>query len=666
MKINLGKFQKVSGDVHHSILRDPKGHEIKVLHKPLSPKFRSDLIAMPSMTAKPAAEGAKTEAPTKTPAKAAMDKPAYFGGGRVKPAPAPAEDMDDDEKSMVEKIHQTGTSVAAKDFNNPFVPKKPVEKKAEGGSVGESAACAVQRSMGNPCEPPKDVRIDDPSMKKYAEGGDVQAAAQPQAPVNIYVGGNAPQGAMGPTGVPAQAEAAAPPAPTQDAAPGMTGATGPQAAAMQPPGMTGVTEPSGSIPPQMAQDGPKGPTAPPVLPMTDNASGATPEGLAAAQAAPVIAEAAKPPTGPNDPYGTEAYYGSLAKGINNQKLGLQGQAQAAAQQGEQEAKTLEQAAATQATLMQNYNSHFAELDKERQALAHDVSNQHIDPNQFWTSKSTGGKIATLVGMLIGGLGGNNIPALVQQHIDRDIDAQKAELGKKENLLSANMRQFGNLKDATAMTNVMQSEVIKSQLQKAAALAKGPAEKARALQGIGLIDSNNAQALGQIAMRRTLMQGMKSGHIAPEQVIRMIVPEGEKQAAYKELQEGQNLVSTRDRLMAAYDEIAKLNTMVNRATSPVQSSRRIEALKAAVIPGLSKDTAGRYTEQDAGTIEQLFSKMGNSQETIDKNRQELLKLSSGKLHFPMLNAYGIDIGSQGRYTGQTGRSRIPESAPVLKR
>jgi len=53
---------------------------------------------------------------------------------------------------------------------------------------------------------------------------------------------------------------------------------------------------------------------------------------------------------------------------------------------------------------------------------------------------------------------------LNRQIDRDIDAQKATLGRKESLLSANMRQFGNLHDATQMTKVMQTDIVSNQLK----------------------------------------------------------------------------------------------------------------------------------------------------------------------------------------------------------
>ncbi len=675
MRLPMSKFKKVSGDVHHSVMRDDRGHELKIMHKALSPKMRAEMIAMPQMTSKTtAAEGAsapKVEAPKHAPAKAAMDKPAYFGGGRVREAPVEAD------PSKTEG-NQEARNAIAKSFGGQE-PKKPVaQNMAQGGEVEESAACGVQRSFGNPCTPEteKPVRADNQEARNayakrnnsFAEGGEVAppiAPAAPQAPVVINIG---TPGMMGPTGnssgVPVQAEQQAIQAPPQGA-PGMMETTGPTGQPMPPaPGMTGVTEPSGQPPLAMATSGPTAPAHPQQDMPIPQGPGASPEGLAQAEAAAPPAPGVQAPAG--DPYGTEAYYNSLQSGISNQKAGLQQQGQAAAAEGAMEAKTLEDAAAKQQKLQDGFQANYQALETERKALADDISNKHIDPNHFWNSKSTGGKIATLVGMFIGGLGQNDVPAMIEQHINRDIDAQKAELGKKENLLSANMKQFGNMKDATAMTSVMMNESIKSQLQRAAALAKGPMEKAKALQGIGLIDANNAQALGQIAMRRTLMQGMKGGHVAPEQVIRMVVPEGEKANAFKELKEAQEMISTRDRVMAAYDEIAKLSTLGSRLMDPIQAGRRIAALKAATIPGLSKQTAGRYTEQDAETIEKIFSGMGNSQETIDANRLALYKLAAEKMHFPILNAYGIDMANQGRYTGAQGRSRIPESAPVFNK
>lgn len=58
-------------------------------------------------------------------------------------------------------------------------------------------------------------------------------------------------------------------------------------------------------------------------------------------------------------------------------------------------------------------------------------NTTVDPGRYWASRSTGGKIAGIIGLALGALGTgpdgiNRAAAMMNQAIDRDLDAQKAE------------------------------------------------------------------------------------------------------------------------------------------------------------------------------------------------------------------------------------------------
>ena len=69
--------------------------------------------------------------------------------------------------------------------------------------------------------------------------------------------------------------------------------------------------------------------------------------------------------------------------------------------------------------------------------------------------STGKQIRTALGMIISGFGakagqGNLAYDMLQNNINRDIDSQKANLGKQQNLLTFAYKKYGNLNDATNM------------------------------------------------------------------------------------------------------------------------------------------------------------------------------------------------------------------------
>lgn len=229
-------------------------------------------------------------------------------------------------------------------------------------------------------------------------------------------------------------------------------------------------------------------------------------------------QASQQPNTPSnsDPFGTQQTMDVYQQGLGQAKAGIQQQAAAEGALGRAESQQLQQQVADRQQSAQDYQDHYNQLDQERQAFQQDVQNQHIDPNHYLSSMGTAGKISTGIGLILGGMGGglthqeNPAMKFLNAQIDRDISAQQMELGKKENLLSANMRQFGNLRDATDMTRIMQNDIVSMQLKKAAADAATPIAQARAQQAIGKLQMDSSNMIGQMAMRRTLLNSMSQG------------------------------------------------------------------------------------------------------------------------------------------------------------
>jgi hypothetical protein len=366
------------------------------------------------------------------------------------------------------------------------------------------------------------------------------------------------------------------------------------------------------------------------------------------QDAPSDAQQA-PPASPNDPYGVNATSQTFQAGLDETKKGITGQ-----QYAEQKAAELQGAALNNAINQQHlqqltYQNHFNDLDKERKDFQRDVDNQHIDPNHYMNSLGTGDRIRTALSLILGGIGSNGDPSknpaisFLQNHIDRDIAAQKANLGKSENLLSANMHQFGNLRDATDMTRIMQTDILSNQLKKAAASATDLGARARALQAAGALDMNTAQLQGQMAMRKTILSGMQTGQIPPEQVIRAIVPDKEQEQARKELSQAQTAQNLRNDTLKAFDQVNQLHSGVGNALNP-QSYKRADAVWGATMDKLTKDTSGRVTPETVALMSTLKPDRLDTDETRGVKRAKLNDILSQTMHYPTLDTYGIKLSN----------------------
>lgn len=290
----------------------------------------------------------------------------------------------------------------------------------------------------------------------------------------------------------------------------------------------------------------------------------------------------------SDPYGAGAALETYKQGIAGQQTGIMNEALARDVQGVAESKIANQSAATLSRMQADYEKHYNTLEAERQAHMHDIQNNLINPNHYLGSMNGEQKALTAVGLILGGMGGgtgeNPASKFLNQQIDNDIKAQTSNLGARENLLSANLRQFGNLKDATDMTKVMLMDRNKLRFEQAASAAKGPLARSIAQQEIGKIDQQSASILGQMSARKAALTGDNSNNIPLATKVQYAFPEP------KERDKAMAEVGTIDKTMAlhkAIDEIStkmsKLQTVGSRLGNPIQSMQQIKALGAQLTP-----------------------------------------------------------------------------------
>jgi hypothetical protein len=223
-----------------------------------------------------------------------------------------------------------------------------------------------------------------------------------------------------------------------------------------------------------------------VMPETNQAEApvAMPSGLeqSAAQSQAAIAQATAPETTNTDPY-----LNSLAQSQAAMNKADLASAAALQAQGNAEKLALDKAVEARKTAADLFKEKTDFLQQQGEAIKHDIENGYIDPNKYWTGyKLPNGnyvdghsKIASVIGMLVAGFGGNNAAKMLDDQINQSIDAQKANLNSSHNLLKANLEQFKNYNDAYTATRMQLNDDVINRLQAAAATAKGPLAKAAA-------------------------------------------------------------------------------------------------------------------------------------------------------------------------------------------
>lgn len=212
----------------------------------------------------------------------------------------------------------------------------------------------------------------------------------------------------------------------------------------------------------------------------------------------------------------------LSQGYANSMAGAKAEAQAQADLGQQNAQILQESRDASMALQQQYKTDYDELNNERQGLIHDVQNGQINPEKFWDNHS---KLASSIGMIIAGFNPTNSPNAAMQYLDKQMEAnlkaQQMNLDSKKSLLSANLQQFGNMKDAMNMTRVMQADLVTNQLQTAAAKASSPLAKAAALKAAGDIQAKYAPLFQQVAKQATMQKATQAANQDPRKIPALI-------------------------------------------------------------------------------------------------------------------------------------------------
>jgi hypothetical protein len=218
-----------------------------------------------------------------------------------------------------------------------------------------------------------------------------------------------------------------------------------------------------------------------------------------------------------------------------------------------QADILQRAAAWREEASQRTQKILADRTQEYQRIVDDIKASKIDPMRAWSSRGAGEKASATIGLILSGIGSgltgqpNLAMEVIQKQIDRDIDAQKTELGKKENLLSAHFRQTGDIMQAEQLARADKAAMIQGQLESAAAqsgsaVAMAEAKKFGAMLQLQIIPQVQQYAMfrAQMDMMRQIFSGGPSGRY--EEGSQPSMPKG---FGFEHIAEAQNIDRARE-------------------------------------------------------------------------------------------------------------------------
>ena len=220
------------------------------------------------------------------------------------------------------------------------------------------------------------------------------------------------------------------------------------------------------------------------------------------------------PTAPRQMMGGNIQ-GDLNRAEYQMSQGLQAEAKAMGDQGQDEARELALGQLKYDEITTQNNANLAAIQKNMDSVSQSIMNHEIDPRRAWNNRSTESKVLGIFGMLLSGVGAgmsgqeNMAMKLLNKQIDDDIKSQETDLGRKKTLLDGYMKQYGNVQDASKAAKLDLMTMVDTRLKMFAAENKGPLAAAKAQQASSTLLMEKAKIAVELAGKMTTQQQQQS-------------------------------------------------------------------------------------------------------------------------------------------------------------
>jgi hypothetical protein len=355
------------------------------------------------------------------------------------------------------------------------------------------------------------------------------------------------------------------------------------------------------------------------------------------------------PTEAQDPY-----YQSLQTLEQKQKqLGMEEERIAA-----QEASASFQAAKQLQDIGAKYELDKKDLREKIDSVNQSILKGEIDPNRYLGGMSTAGKITTAIGLILGGIGAgmtgkeNLAFKMLENAIDRDVDAQKQELNKKNNLLTAYYKMYGDLEQAEHATKAQLMSM--ASLQSHAFAAKSKSVNAQQQNAVlqQQIEAKKIEREDQFAKARTLKEmearvSQPSSTPATAQEINyMIENKGTSDSQKNKLRESYSDYSQ------AIESLSILKSLMNDQTKMAswknmtkpERYQVMQAYRVGLAPGIKAITGEtRMSDQEFEKfIEPFVSGAFTTEAALNKRMEILTAASMPKIKAALSNLATVGI------------------------
>jgi len=287
------------------------------------------------------------------------------------------------------------------------------------------------------------------------------------------------------------------------------------------------------------------------------------------------------------------------------------------------------------------------LTQQRQHLMSDYAADHINPSHYLENMGAGQKIATGIGLLLGGFStpftgqGNPAMDMLQKQIDRDINAQISRKDQQKTLIGANEAALHDHIMAVNQTRVNMNDIMAHKIELEAAKIGTPQAIATAKIASSKFALDNAGLIQSNAMRAAALNGASNG-MDPSKLVPILVPKEHQAKAFGEIEAAEDTKRMAGSIMKSFDEAAKDNTVMKTGGGFLRTPPSVYSLHQAMQPTF-KDLEGtvRQAAMD-NTFKNITPMPGDVDSTISTKRKALEDYLKSKLSAPTARGYGIDL------------------------
>lgn len=287
--------------------------------------------------------------------------------------------------------------------------------------------------------------------------------------------------------------------------------------------------------------------------------------------------------------------------------------------------------------------------KDAELMKH-VMDSKIDPNRYMHNMSTGSKILSAIGLVLSGAGagarGTNLAYdHLQRAINDDIDSQKADQSKAMNLWRMNRE---NLHDDQATNLATQNQMLtlaQSKIAMAGATTQNAEAHFRAAEMVNKIEQQKAENRFKLGLIGQNGGGGQFNSNDPATLVPVLMahapPEAQKKAL-DEIESAENAVNNRQKILEAFDNSSKEQTVLKTGAGLLRTSPNVGALHQLMLPSFKDiDSTVRQAAMDE-TFHNLTPQSGDSEYKIQTKKQALINWLDSKKAAPTAKAYGIDL------------------------